>query len=114
MMALPDAAVEVAPASKATENDDLGEIFARSPSDTFRSVSEHGRPGLRSQELGSIRGSSRFAGSSSGIYFLRTVCDAIAKAGTSENLTSTPAVNVRFIPGEDEQGGDANGSLWHA
>ncbi|KAK6536932.1 hypothetical protein TWF281_001139 [Arthrobotrys megalospora] len=112
-MALPDTAPETTPASRTAENDDVGDAFARSPSDAFHSVSEHGR-GLRSQELGSIRSSSRFAGSSSGIYFLRTVCDAIAKAGTSENLTSAPAVNLRFIPGEDERGGDSSGCIWHA
>ncbi|EPS38676.1 hypothetical protein H072_7515 [Dactylellina haptotyla CBS 200.50] len=112
-MVLPDTAPEIAPATKPVENDDLGDAFARSPSDAFRSVSDHGR-GLRSQELGSIRSSSRFAGSSSGIYFLRTVCDEIAKADTSKNLTSAPSVNLRFIPGEDERGGDSNGCLWHA
>ncbi|KAK6351523.1 hypothetical protein TWF718_004681 [Orbilia javanica] len=112
-MALPDTAPESIPASRTAENDDVGDAFARSPSDAFHSLSEHVR-GLRSQELGSIRSSSRFAGSSSGIYFLRTVCDAIAKAGTSENLTSAPAVNLRFIPGEDEQAGDSSGCIWQA
>ncbi|KAK6503471.1 hypothetical protein TWF481_008488 [Arthrobotrys musiformis] len=111
-MVLPDTAPESTPASRTAENDDVGDAFARSPSDALRSVSEHGR-GLRSQELGSIRSSSRFAGSSSGIYFLRTVCDAIAKAGTSENLTSAPAVNLRFIPGEDERVGDSGGCIWY-
>ncbi|KAF3931553.1 hypothetical protein ABW19_dt0208250 [Dactylella cylindrospora] len=112
-MALPDTTTEIGLETKAAENDDVGDNFARSPSDAFNSVSDHGR-GLRSQELGSMRSASRFAGSSSGVYFLRTVCDAIAKAGTSENLTSAPAVNLRFIPGEDERGGDTNGFLWHA
>ncbi|KAK6520752.1 hypothetical protein TWF506_000999 [Arthrobotrys conoides] len=112
-MALPDTVPENTPASRTAESDDVGDAFARSPSDAFHSVSEHGR-GLRSQELGSIRSSSRFAGSSSGIYFLRTVCDAIAKAGTSENLTSAPVVNLRFIPGEDERAGDSSGCIWHA
>ncbi|KAF3126044.1 hypothetical protein TWF569_000611 [Orbilia oligospora] len=112
-MALPDTAPENTPASRTAENDDVGDAFARSPSVAFHSVSDHGR-GQRSQELGSIRSSSRFAGSSSGIYFLRTVCDAIAKAGTSENLTSAPAVNLRFIPGEDEKAGDSSGCIWHA
>ncbi|KAF3197393.1 hypothetical protein TWF679_003218 [Orbilia oligospora] len=112
-MALPDTAPENTPASRTAEKDDVGDAFARSPSDAFHSVSDHGR-GQRSQELGSIRSSSRFAGSSSGIYFLRTVCDAIAKAGTSENLTSAPAVNLRFIPGEDEKAGDSSGCIWHA
>ncbi|KAK6361233.1 hypothetical protein TWF730_004975 [Orbilia blumenaviensis] len=111
-MALPDTAPETTPAARTAENDDVGDAFARSPSDAFHSISENGR-GLRSQELGSIRSSSRFAGSSSGIYFLRTVCDAIAKAGTSENLTSAPAVNLRFIPGEDEQVEDSSGCIWH-
>ncbi|KAF3901623.1 hypothetical protein ABW21_db0205724 [Orbilia brochopaga] len=101
--------------STTPENDDAGETFVPSPSDAFDSVSGRSRTlGQRSQELGSMRSASRFAGSSSGICFLRTVCDAIAKVGTSENLTSAPAVNLRFIPGEDERGGDPGGCLWHA
>ncbi|KAK6355233.1 hypothetical protein TWF696_004347 [Orbilia brochopaga] len=101
--------------STTPENDDAGDTFAPSPSDAFNSISGHSRShGQRSQELGSMRSASRFAGSSSGICFLRTVCDAIAKVGTSENLTSAPAVNLRFIPGEDERGGDSSGCLWHA
>jgi hypothetical protein len=51
---------------------------------------------------GVVRGVPRFVGSGSGIHFIRTVYDLLARrSGTSGQEVSSPHVNL--VPGEDDQ-----------
>ncbi len=67
------------------------------------------------QELGhmrpSLKGSSSFVGSGSGIYFVRTVQSAFTRNYRRENEN----IDDALVPGEDDrlETGSPGGSLWH-
>jgi hypothetical protein len=64
--------------------------------------------GSSTQELGLMRdgaqrGVPRFVGSASGIHFIRTVYDLLARRSGGDAVPNAPSPHVNLVPGEDDQ-----------